>query len=101
MLTPYRRHSADCKHRDKGSGYTSCRCPIWTYGQTEDGRTVGQSLKTRDWKRAMTRLEQLAAAPVPMKMTAALPGDAVLIEKAIELYLADCRRRKLRGSTIA
>lgn len=104
MLAPYRRHSPDCKHASKGAGYTNCRCAIWCYGQTDDGRTIRQSLKTRDWSRANRRMEQLQSTPLAAATAAAagagLPGDAVMVRAAVDLYLADCERRQLAASTL-
>jgi site-specific recombinase XerD len=108
MLAPYRRHSPDCKHAGKGAGYTACKCAIWCYGQTDDGRTIRQSLRTRDWNRANRRLEQLAATPAAAAATIltgaagarVLPGDAMAIRAALDLYLADCERRRLAASTL-
>ncbi|MGH9857282.1 MAG: tyrosine-type recombinase/integrase [Acidobacteriota bacterium] len=115
MLTLYRRHSQDCKHRSKGAGYTACRCPIWISGQTEAGQPLRESLKTRDWVRATRRLEALAAeeedaaAPVaqriapaaaPMAQTIVPALPALTIEQGLELYRADCRRRHLAPGSL-
>ena len=99
MLNPYRRHTADCKHADKGMGYTNCRCPIWVYGQTDDGRYIRQSLKTRDWARAAKRIEQLNA-PAGSPASGVFAGSVTPIEKAIKSYCADCERRHLAESTL-
>jgi site-specific recombinase XerD len=45
-----------CPHRDKGIGYTKCSCPIWVYGEDAEGRTVRESMQSRDWARANRRL---------------------------------------------
>jgi site-specific recombinase XerD len=59
-LTPYRRHTATCPHRDKGKAYTSCRCPVWCDG-TVDGRRVRESLNAKDWARGLRKLATLQA----------------------------------------
>lgn len=59
MLNLYRRHTDKCPHRSKGQEYTKCSCPIWCYGQADDGETMRESLKTRDWQRAIRRAAAL------------------------------------------
>ena len=58
MLTPWRRHTPQCPHRELGRAHVKCKCPIWADG-TIDGRRVRRSLKTRDWSRALRKLDQL------------------------------------------
>ena len=57
MLDLYRRHTKKCPHRAKGQGWTKCSCPIWCYGEL-NGKQARESLKTRDWQRALRKLEQ-------------------------------------------
>jgi site-specific recombinase XerD len=67
MLTLYRRHLTGtnakggplCAHADKGRAYTKCSCPIWADGDVEGRGHVRQSLKTRDWQRAIRKLAAL------------------------------------------
>ena len=58
MLTLWRRHLQKCAHRAKGRDYTKCSCPIWCDGEL-DGQRHRQSLKTRDWQRAIRLVERL------------------------------------------
>jgi len=93
MLELYRRHSDKCPHQAKGQGYTKCSCPIWCYGEL-DGKPVRQSLKLRDWSRAVRRADQWEKEP--KKAIAVLR-----LSSAIKSYLADCGARNLAHSTIA
>lgn len=54
-LSLYRRHNETCPHKNKGQGYIKCSCPIWCYGQGDDGNQIRESLKTRNWQRALRR----------------------------------------------
>ena len=51
MLSLWRRHTKNCKHRLQGRAYTKCHCPVWTDGEVS-GHRIRQSLNTRDWARA-------------------------------------------------
>ena len=51
MLSLWRRHTKNCKHRNGGRGWTKCSCPVWRDGEV-NGRRVRESLDTRDWARA-------------------------------------------------
>jgi integrase len=59
MLTIWRRHTAQCPHRDKGRDYLKCNCPIWADGYVNGQRTLRHSLKTRDMARARNRAAAL------------------------------------------
>jgi Phage integrase, N-terminal SAM-like domain len=58
MLILWRRHLQTCAHRAKGRDYTKCSCPIWCDGEL-NGERCRQSLKTRDWQRAIRLAERL------------------------------------------
>jgi hypothetical protein len=58
MLILWRRHLQKCTHRAKGREYTKCSCPIWCDGDL-NGERYRQSLKTRDWQRAIRLAERL------------------------------------------
>jgi hypothetical protein len=74
-LNLYRRHLPKCPHRDKGSAYVKCSCPIWCDG-TLNGKRYRHSLGTRDWGRAgrrMAKLEEPGARlpkPIPQAIEA-------------------------------
>jgi site-specific recombinase XerD len=57
MLNLYRRHVRKCPHRKKGTSHVKCNCPVWCDGELS-GRRVRESLKTRDWQRAIRRLAE-------------------------------------------
>jgi site-specific recombinase XerD len=65
MLSLYRRHTENCPHKDKGQGHIKCNCPIWCYGQGDDGKQVRESLKTRDWARAGRRVAKRESPDAP------------------------------------
>jgi integrase len=65
MLSLYRRHTPKCPHRSKGQDYIKCNCPVWCYGQGEDGNQIRESLKTRDWGRAGRRAAKLESPDAP------------------------------------
>jgi site-specific recombinase XerD len=74
MLTLYRRHrtgrkpngqprcphAPEWKDTDKPTGraWINCKCPIWCDGEL-NGQEIRQSMKTRDWARAVRRLAEL------------------------------------------
>jgi hypothetical protein len=98
MINPYRRHSNGCRFADRGVRHTKCNCSIWGVG-TLNGKPFRKSMGTRDWSRAVRRIDRLENG------TAAAEGDpigkdALVIGKAFESYFGDCRRRKLADSTI-
>jgi integrase/recombinase XerD len=64
MLSLYRRHLHKCPHRSKGQSYTKCSCPIWCDGEL-NGKRRRESLKTRDWQRAIRRLAALEDPKAP------------------------------------
>jgi len=92
QLEGYRRHASDCPHREKGQNYTKCRCAIWADGEL-NGKRYRRSLGTRDWARAHKRIEKLLEKPHAAAEPRSLAG-------AIDLYLSDCRARRLKDSTI-
>jgi site-specific recombinase XerD len=79
----YRRHTQDCPHRGKGSGYMRCTCPLWVDAMV-DGRRIRRSLQTASIARAMKKASDLVADPG--KVDAIAPGKR--IDAAVEHYLA-------------
>jgi integrase len=65
MLNLYRRHTPKCPHKTKGQAHTKCSCPIWCYGQGNEGNQIRESLKTRDWQRAIRRAAKLESPDAP------------------------------------
>ena len=65
MLSLYRRHTENCSHKSKGQDYIKCNCPVWCYGQGDDGKQIRESLKTRDWGRAGRREAKLESPDAP------------------------------------
>lgn len=85
----FRRHSPECKNRDKGRSFTRCDCPIW-FDIKIGNRRVLKSAGTRDWTRALRRLDTFAN---PEKEHTHYLNDAV------RLYLEDCETRGIKEST--
>ena len=100
----YRRHRKNCSHRKKGRRYTGCTCPIWADGDRA-GREFRQSLKLRDWQRAIHKLGALEnpdAKPSKPVTEAIAAWKAELDVKEpsrkkyerLMCYLADCCKRQ-------
>jgi integrase/recombinase XerD len=81
MLTPFRRHSTKCPHRDKGRAWTKCRCPIHVDG-TLNGKRYRDSLNTRDWARALRRIVELEA-----EISQPKPPPAKTLSEAVQAFL--------------
>ncbi len=64
MLAPWRRHTPKCPHNHKGRAYIKCACPIWADG-TLNGVRFRESLKLRDWQRAIKKLAALESPDAP------------------------------------
>jgi site-specific recombinase XerD len=90
MLTIWRRHTAQCPHRDKGRDYIKCTCPIWADGYV-NGKRTRQSLKTRDMARARKRVANLEDPQEFQQRTLA---------EAITAFDAHCVSDGLRHSTL-
>jgi site-specific recombinase XerD len=79
MLSLYRRHEADCPHKDKGRKYTKCSCPIHCDGEV-DGQRVRKSMDTRDWARAMRNLGKYEDPTFGLRQCAQ-PGCQEMVER--------------------
>jgi integrase/recombinase XerC len=65
MLNLYRRHLASCKPGKKyGRKHVGCNCPIWCDGELNGGR-VRESLKLRDWQRAIRKIAAMEDPQAP------------------------------------
>jgi site-specific recombinase XerD len=84
MLSLYRRHGANCDPK-------KCRCPVWCYGHAEDGTQIRESLKTRDWQRAIRRMAKLES---PEAQRFKLISDAVTAFEQHILSLGSSTQRK-------
>ena len=51
--------------QEQGQDYIKCNCPVWCYGQGDDGKQIRESLKTRDWGRAGRRAAKLESPDAP------------------------------------
>ena len=95
MLTIYRRHRKECKHRNEGRKYRRCRCPIWVDGFLS-GREIRKSLDTADWQKAQDFVREWEAKECEPK--AAI--EPITIEAAGKKFVADAEAQKLAESTI-
>ena len=94
MLTIYRRHRRNCKHRAKGRKHRHCQCPIWVDGVI-GGREIRESLKLRDWQRAQDTIREWEAED--RRIT---PPERKTLTDCWREFLADVEARKLHESTI-
>jgi integrase len=93
MLNLWRRHLKSCPHRTKGRPYTKCSCPIWCDGEL-DGRRVRESLKTRDWQRA---IRKMAAREDPKAPRVKPLAEAITAFQNHILSLEDSTRREYKN----
>jgi hypothetical protein len=99
------RHSADCKHKKKGSGYPGCTCSksLWIY---EHGRDRRESAKTRSWEEAEKRAQEIRDSWDPDKqelkrLRAKEEAEQVPIAAAIGQHIADMVTRLGDNGTVA
>jgi integrase/recombinase XerD len=94
VLTIYRRHRKNCKHRAKGRKHRHCQCPIWVDGFLS-GQEIRESLKVRDWQRAQEVIrewdieDRRGARPVRRPLS-----------DCWKEFLIDLEARKLHESTV-
>ena len=93
----YRRHSADCPHRDERY-HPRCGCPLWGQYQYQGGQRK-KSLNTRSWSKAQTNAKALEK-----KLEALLEGKpvhtGVTVEAAVKDWL-EFRSKNQLGNTKA
>lgn len=94
MLTIFRRHRKNCKHRGEGRDYRRCQCPVWADG-TLAGQEIRQSLTTRDWEEAVGIIRKWEAE----KSVVVYEGP-ISVEEAWEQQISDLEARKLSNGTI-
>ena len=90
MLTIWRRHTAECPHRDRGRDYLKCNCPVWADGYFNGKRTLRRSLKTRDMARARKRAAELEDPRVQHRT----------LKEAVTAFDAHCVSDGLKNSTL-
>jgi hypothetical protein len=56
MLTIWRRHTAECPHRDKGRNYLKCNCSIWADGYVNGKRTLATRSRPAIWPEPASEL---------------------------------------------
>jgi site-specific recombinase XerD len=92
IITVYKRHSADCEHKDDRN-YKRCNCAVWL-SYREGGKQVLRSAKTRDWA------EGQAKAEVQKKRSDGGTPEAKTVAEAIALFLESKRSENLAADSI-
>lgn len=95
MLTVYRRHRPDCRHKSRGRNFLRCACPLWCDGEL-DGRRFRRSLGTTDLEEAQVRVRLLESGGLTEQPAAPEPE----VEDLERAFLADARARQLKSATI-
>jgi integrase len=90
-LSIYRRHREGCKFADKPANKIGCRCSLWARG-TIEGKSVRESLKTRNWERAEELIREKEGSREKQKR--------IRLADAIARYQTDCESRNLANATI-
>src|SRR5438094_577583 len=96
MLTPYRRHTKHCEHRNEGRKYRRCKCPVWVDGFLGKQETR-QTLRTRDWEKAQKLIREWEAEGTIGQESSTEP---IGVREACEAFLRDAEARNLRGTTL-
>lgn len=82
MFNQYRRHGKGCRFgKEAGRDNTRCSCPIHYDGYV-DGKRVRDSLHTRDWARAATKLRGIEE-----QWTSGVRKDKKAISEAAKAFL--------------
>jgi integrase len=81
MIALYKRHVADCEHKDKPQ-YKRCHCPVW-FQTNEDGKQTRWSSKERSWDAAERKARALEQSG------GARNGTKSLLQDVIEAFLID------------
>lgn len=95
MLTVYRRHRPDCRHKSRGRKFLRCSCPLWCDGEL-DGRRFRRSLGSTDLEEAQVRVRHLESGGLSGQ-PAAPEAEVEDLERA---FLAGARARQLKPATI-
>lgn len=110
-VTVYKRHSADCAHKDDRS-FKRCTCIMWMeyYEPNEETgkpKQIRESAKTRSWQEAQEKA-LAKAAELKHKQEGAERGEPtapasvekITIEKAVASFLSDKRTQGLQSVTL-
>jgi integrase len=98
MLSIYRRHLAGCPHKDKGSKWKNCKCPIWVTGRLPKGNYIKKSLNIVSWEGAQFRVREMETddlLPVPIEQ------PKTTIKSAVEKFTQDAKARHLTPATLS
>ena len=92
VLTLFRRHLTNCRHRPKGRKHRSCQCPLWVEG-TLRAEKVRRSLDMRSWEAGQDLLREWESRG---------PNTALIsVEDAVSRFLEDVAARNLAEATVA
>jgi len=95
MLTIYRRHKKDCKHRAKGRKHRHCQCPIWVDGFLS-GKEIRESLKLRDWQKAQEQVREWETEDRRTQRQQV----RLTISSAHQKFMTDAEARRLNQATL-
>lgn len=85
IITLYRRHSADCDHKNDPK-YKRCHCPVW-FQTNEDGKQHRWTSKERSWERAERKARELEQSAISGEDIH--NGHNKILTDVIELFLTD------------
>jgi integrase/recombinase XerD len=108
----FRRHLAQCPHREEKRNYKRCGCPIWLDTRI-DGRRVLKSIGTSDLNSALKLAGKWIAesgafdfttesepVPEPKPSTPTIQDEPISLERAWERYISGAKNRNLSRTTI-
>lgn len=96
----YKRHSADCEHRED-KNYRRCRCKVWLQWNI-NGKQVRKTAKTSSsWETGEKKARQIEAQHLSAELgEAPAPADAKRVAEAIKLFLESKRGEDLSANTL-
>jgi len=95
----YKRHSADCEHRED-KNYRRCRCAVW-HEWNVNGKQVRKTAKTRSWEIGEKKARQIEEQHLSAELgEAPAPGAAKRVDEAIKLFLESKRGEDLSANTL-
>jgi len=101
------RHKVDCRYRNKGADYKSCKCPkilrVYEGGGSGSNRRIATG--TYDWDEAQRQAQALLDSwdPVKQELTrlkAEKERQQITIEKAVAIYTSDMTARLGKNGTV-
>jgi len=94
----YKRHSADCEHRED-KNYKRCRCAVWMEWNL-DGKQTRKSAKTFSWETAQQKARKIEQEHLDAELGHSKPGAPKTVADAIALFLDSKRGEDLSENTL-